>query len=289
MTWLTMDWIADFYRKPSNLDLAGCPGVMRTESAWGTEWRELDQWLCYAFLEGHSRLAWRAARETTVHRQAIGPGTIVWLPPGCTFRFRNAGRRSCRLQRFRFAHAIRPPTWPAIQADLADQFGLMNLLVDEARDPEAPLHGQRATGLLTALFTTCLRRSQQAPGRPRFSPDVQTRLQAYCSDHLGTRPEPRDLARLVGLSEDYFTRLFRATFGLPPRRWLVEQRLAHVAVALTETDLPISAIAQRHGYESLTLMGRQFRQRYGCSPRSYRQARLRDRRQPPADASTPPR
>ena len=82
---------------------------------------------------------------------------------------------------------------------------------------------------------------------------------------------PSDLAAACGLTLDYFTRLFRSHFGMPPRRWLREQRMRRAAALLTDTTLSVKEISRQLGVTNQRLLARQFRAYHGASPTEYRQ------------------
>jgi AraC-like DNA-binding protein len=78
------------------------------------------------------------------------------------------------------------------------------------------------------------------------------------------------LARVSGVSEAHFARSFRDAFGVPPHRYLLTRRIERAAALLRETDLSITEIAFRTGWESLGTFGRTFRDVTGESPSSVR-------------------
>lgn len=80
------------------------------------------------------------------------------------------------------------------------------------------------------------------------------------------------MATAVGLSPHHFSRAFRMTFGLPPREWLVQQRLGHAKMRLLETSDTVDQIALSLGYKSGSQLSRAFRARFGMSPRAFRRA-----------------
>ena len=51
----------------------------------------------------------------------------------------------------------------------------------------------------------------------QLGPEQRSAILRWTRDHLCHGPEPADLAQVVGLSHDYFSRCFTATFGCPPR------------------------------------------------------------------------
>lgn len=73
-----------------------------------------------------------------------------------------------------------------------------------------------------------------------------------------------------GISRTYFHRLYLAAFGITCRQDIIESRLLYAADLLKNTDLSVSAIAERCGYESDSYFMRQFKQHKGFTPSEYR-------------------
>ena len=83
------------------------------------------------------------------------------------------------------------------------------------------------------------------------------------------------LARVSGVSEAHFARSFKQAFGLPPHRYLLTRRIERAMAMLRDTDLAITEIAFRTGWESLGTFGRTYRDITGESPSATRK-RLRE-------------
>jgi len=98
----------------------------------------------------------------------------------------------------------------------------------------------------------------------------RARIAALLSEKTVLRPTPAQLARLLDYSPGYFTRIFQRSYGLPPRTWLLQQRLRHAAVLLRESSSRVSDIAYKLGYTEAYLFSRQFRQFFGTSPKQWR-------------------
>jgi AraC-like DNA-binding protein len=79
------------------------------------------------------------------------------------------------------------------------------------------------------------------------------------------------LAQVSGTSEAYFARSFRDAFGIPPHRYLLTRRVERAAALLRDTDLSITEVAFRTGWNSLGTFGRTFRDVTGDSPGDLRQ------------------
>ncbi|MFC4060900.1 helix-turn-helix domain-containing protein [Planomonospora corallina] len=78
------------------------------------------------------------------------------------------------------------------------------------------------------------------------------------------------LARIAHVSESHFNRVFRATFGETPHRYLQRRRVERAMFLLRETDLSVTDICFQVGFGSLGTFSRTFRQIVGRSPREYR-------------------
>src|SRR5205823_14407191 len=68
----------------------------------------------------------------------------------------------------------------------------------------------------------------------------------------------------------HFLRLFKAAFHETPLRYLRRRRLERARRLLTQTDLPVTDICLRVGFESLGSFSTLFRRFAGASPREFR-------------------
>ncbi|MFB7057620.1 helix-turn-helix domain-containing protein [Streptomyces vinaceus] len=92
---------------------------------------------------------------------------------------------------------------------------------------------------------------------------------SHALDNLHRRLGIGELADVAHLSVRQFERRFVDTTGLPPGRWLTEQRIRAGAVLLASADQPVDVVAGRVG---LTVAGfrHHFRRTMGVSPSTYR-------------------
>lgn len=197
-------------------------------------------------------------------------GSLLWLPPQTPFAFAlTQPAKPIALYRFRFvAHLSKMhpivldgaggmlPTMVAIHTELTTR---------------RPHRGARLRALLVALAVDAVRmRRPAARQRSILSPAQVERLHAYVGGAPAQRVEPAELAALLRLSPDYFTRLFRRTFGEPPRTWLVRQRIQEAAFRLADPGRTVGEVAHELGYPDVFLFSRQFKRVLGVSPRAYR-------------------
>lgn len=108
------------------------------------------------------------------------------------------------------------------------------------------------------------------------SPHLQRRIrevQAFLLENLDRDVDLRTIAREASLSPYYFTRQFTAYVGVPPYRYLIYLRIDRAMELLRETELSITQICHRVGFNSLSHFTTTFRQHTGMSPSAYRRRR----------------
>jgi AraC-like DNA-binding protein len=79
-----------------------------------------------------------------------------------------------------------------------------------------------------------------------------------------------ELAKEAGLSRAAFARQFNAMVGEPPHKYLTRWRMGIASRLLGNTDLRVSEIAARVGYQSEFSFSRAFKRMRGTSPTHYR-------------------
>ncbi|MGZ5349809.1 MAG: helix-turn-helix domain-containing protein [Actinomycetota bacterium] len=105
------------------------------------------------------------------------------------------------------------------------------------------------------------------------SPHLQRRIrevQAFLAENLDRDVDLRAIAQEASLSPYYFTRQFTAFVGVPPYRYLIQLRIDRAMALLRETELTVTQICHRVGFNSLSHFTTTFRQHTGVSPSAYR-------------------
>jgi transcriptional regulator of acetoin/glycerol metabolism len=97
-------------------------------------------------------------------------------------------------------------------------------------------------------------------------------VREYVADHLTDELSLKTLARQAGLSVHHFARAFKASLGVPPHRYVLEQRLRKAAALLEQTDQPVTSIALALRFADQSHFCRSFQQRVGLTPTQYRRA-----------------
>ncbi|MFB3883134.1 MAG: helix-turn-helix domain-containing protein [Armatimonadota bacterium] len=129
---------------------------------------------------------------------------------------------------------------------------------------------------LVELLVTLMRdwefpRSLQRSGTLR-SDELARIIPALALVHAsaGGRVSARAAADACRLSVSGFQHSFQRTMGMSYGRFTLRSRLALVAHALLDADLPVQAIAERTGFVDASHLHRQFVAHYRCTPAEYR-------------------
>lgn len=78
------------------------------------------------------------------------------------------------------------------------------------------------------------------------------------------------LASIAAVSEAHFIRMFRATFGETPHRYLQRRRIERAMALLRNSDQSVTDVCFAVGFNSLGTFSRTFSALVGESPSSYR-------------------
>ena len=101
--------------------------------------------------------------------------------------------------------------------------------------------------------------------------DLILKTISYLNQQLDTHIPLTELARQSCMSPTKFKSTLRAVVGYPLSKYLHHKRLMYACKLLGETDLQISAIAEKVGYKNAGSFSVQFKKTLGILPSEYRQ------------------
>lgn len=104
-----------------------------------------------------------------------------------------------------------------------------------------------------------------SPDRERLKTVLQ-KIEKNISENLTVT----EMAEFCGWSDSHFMRWFKKMTGLSFISYVNERKLAAAAEALKKSDEKILNISQDAGFTNLSNFNRQFKSRYGVSPKVYR-------------------
>jgi AraC family transcriptional regulator len=138
------------------------------------------------------------------------------------------------------------------------------------------LGGRLYTESLANLLAIHLLR-QYSAAKPRFaiyegglSERRVIQVLEYINEHLDRDIKLADLAQLLGMSQFHFSHLFKQSIGMPPYKYLLQQRIERAKQLLKQTNKSIVDIAFLCGFNSHSHLSKQFRQFTGMTPKVYR-------------------
>jgi len=129
---------------------------------------------------------------------------------------------------------------------------------------------QLAVDLLRSHGTAPLRMREYRGGLSR----AKLRLVLdYLNAYLDRNISLPELANLAEMSQFHFLRLFRASAGKTPHRYLIGRRVEVARSILLHEDVPLAEVAYRVGFADQSHLTRHFRRIVGVPPGSLRRQR----------------
>lgn len=95
-------------------------------------------------------------------------------------------------------------------------------------------------------------------------------VNTYISEHFTENLTRKDLARLVGCEEHYFSTLFHKHFGMNIRKYISMYRVSHACRLLQNTNDNISSIGLDSGFSSIREFNTVFSELMGITPKEFR-------------------
>lgn len=135
----------------------------------------------------------------------------------------------------------------------------------ESGSPSPPLLCARLH-LLFSLLHEAAREEAEATGVRRLTAGQRLRLVRWVQANLANAPAPGDLAEVCGLSPDYFTRLFKGTFGMSPRDWLIRERIVAARRMLDEDGATVRQAMDATGFNNAAHFSRLMKKVAGVTP-----------------------
>ena len=149
-----------------------------------------------------------------------------------------------------------------------------NILSEAARlEPgyEAVVHGM-SEALFFSLFRIYSAEEAQADIARRLYTGLSPALE-YVNRHYMDQFPQEKLAELCHMSPTHFRRKFQQQLGTNPLSYLHQVRMMKSCDLLRSTNLPISEVAEKVGYQSLSCFNRHFAEFGRCTPSEWRNLR----------------
>jgi AraC family transcriptional regulator len=148
--------------------------------------------------------------------------------------------------------------------------------------PRHPAQSLLVEGVATMLAAHLVR-SYQARSRPahdparRLDPAALRLVVGYMHDHIDQHIALDELSNVAGVSRFQFIRLFRASTGLTPMKFLESCRIEFARKLIRESNRSMPEVALAAGFADQSYFGKRFRRHAGCTPGQYA-AQIRSRK-----------
>ncbi|TRX54851.1 helix-turn-helix domain-containing protein [Fulvivirga sp. M361] len=137
---------------------------------------------------------------------------------------------------------------------------------------------ERLMTLLNILNTLATRSKTELLAGPGFGKALSSKeshrvnvINNYIKDNIHDQHSLETLSERLSLSKEAFCRFFKKTFDKTFSKYVNEYKVTTASKMLIETDLSVSEIGYRSGFNNLSFFHRQFNLYKEMSPKSYRQ------------------
>ena len=171
---------------------------------------------------------------------------------------------------------IAPETSPRIHVgEMAGVVeSLFKLLYAEV-ERDLPKNEQITHDILRVLISMIL---YQLPKERQLPPREKDRLLIACKDyidgHFMEELTVEKLAERSHMSLSGFAHQFKKIFGFPPIQYIIRRRIGEAQRLLFTTDLSITEVSVRVGYDNISYFNNQFKRFAGMSPQNYRKSKV---------------
>src|SRR5258708_14633017 len=112
----------------------------------------------------------------------------------------------------------------------------------------------------------------RTPAQAALAPWQAKRVASHIANNLDSSLHVGDLAAIAQLSNSYFSRAFKGTFGRPPHAFILDRRIERARREMLESLEPLSQIALSCGFADQAHLARIFRRETGFAPSEWRRA-----------------
>ena len=261
-------------------------GLLRRWVATAQEMKQpaLDHHYLVLHLGGAKRVT--RSGEGSAREVDVLSGQLTVVPAGSSYRWRTAGPID-------FVHLyIDPKRMDRVVAEvfdrdprcieLQDPIGLpapvigslLVAMLEEATDVLSPPK-LYLEGLYDAVLLRLVRRATNASEAPigarqAIAPYRLRRVCDFVAGHLAEDIDIQSLADVAGLSRFHFSRAFQQTTGYSPYGYVLQQRVAHAKLGLSDPKRSIAEVAQASGFNSSSQFSATFKKLVGVGPREWR-------------------
>ena len=113
--------------------------------------------------------------------------------------------------------------------------------------------------------------------RSTLSPEQLEVVFKYIDTNLGKNITLADMSGCLHMSKSHFSDLFKRSINITPHQYVIKSRVQKAKQLLEQTNLSITEIAEKTGFNTNSHFSRSFRQHANIAPKSHRANILGDR------------
>lgn len=239
-------------------------------SNWHIPRRIMDQHLVFFLDQGYLKV------KINDEKVRMEPGMIVWIPPGGDREL--SGKESTHYLRYykmRFnvrkdGKEIAFSRDSIIKRNAWDILPYFQLLAEEFLTPQG-YHDEHLTGLLAAFSAVFLRgQGIEEDEKRTLNPGQRSIVNKFILNNIQSGVSAGNLAEALDLTMDYFSRLFKNTYGVAPRTYIKQKRIRYAVNRLAESNISVKELASELAYANVNLFCRQFKEAMKLTPSQYR-------------------
>lgn len=229
--------------------------------------------ILYLVTEGEFRL------QINDHLYHVHAGDMVYIPANTTHERIICSELPLRIYHCSFDlsfgqntlhHSFKIPYVTTV-SDIETVTDLFNTLITNCKKGSHARATIGQNGALLLLLSILLEDSNS----PLLLDDTRTErtmhaVSEFINANLHRTITVEELSRFAGYSHDHFVKIFKTFFGCLPLKYISDVKLEYAKKRLTETNLPISSIAEKLGFCDASYFGRFFKNKTGLSPLQYR-------------------
>ena len=151
--------------------------------------------------------------------------------------------------------------------------GLLSAMRAEVKEgcPSGRLYGESISlALLAYLAGTYATPQDTKRCEKNLSPAQKRSVVSYIRANLTENVTVSELAAVMHMSSSHFARVFKASFGVSPYHFVMQERIKGAKELLATTRLSASEVAMALGFSSQSHFVKVFRQFAGVTPKQYK-------------------
>lgn len=115
----------------------------------------------------------------------------------------------------------------------------------------------------------------EAASQPIDDEPLAQRIRSYLDQHYAENISLQELANALHVSTFYLAHIFKAAYGYSPMQYILRRRIGEAQTLLISTNLSVTAVADRVGYDNPSHFNQLFTKNVGQPPLKYKKNYIR--------------